>query len=303
MRDLDLETLAAQIGADLAATVQPMFKRLEAETIARIEAASVKSAFIDHGGALILTFGDGSTRSLGIVVAKDGAMGPPGKDGQDGKDGQPGTDGAMGPPGPMGPPGEDGEDGDDGEDGEDGAPGADGKDGQDASLKSLGLDPERIEYRLSSLEGQSVLRALIERDGGLALICANGTTIQAGKVVGRDGIDGKDGKDGEIGPAGLGFDDLDVSLHGDGRTLVIAFMRGERVERFEIALPAMVYRGVYEAGRRYAPGDTTTFGGSMWVCNAPTDAKPGEMEKTWTLAVKHGRDGRDFAGPQIKVGN
>ena len=80
-------------------------------------------------------------------------------------------------------------------------------------------------------------------------------------------------------------------------------MRGDQVKRFEIALPAMVYRGVFEAGRRYAPGDTVTFGGSSWVCNAPTDAKPGETEKAWTLAVKRGRDGKDFAGPQIKVGS
>ena len=94
-----------------------------------------------------------------------------------------------------------------------------------------------------------------------------------------------------------------MTLHGDGRTVVLAFMRGEIVKRFEIALPAMVYRGVYEAGRLYAPGDSVTFGGSSWVCNAPTDAKPGETEKTWTLAVKRGRDGKDFAGPQIKVGS
>ena len=150
---------------------------------------------------------------------------------------------------------------------------------------------------------------MIDRDGGLILLRSDGSSLSAGTVVGRDGVDGKDGtngvdgKGGEIGPPGLGFDDLDVALHGDGRTVVLGFMRGEHVKRFEIALPAMVYRGVYEAGRRYAPGDTATFGGSMWVCNAPTDAKPGETEKTWTLAVKRGRDGKDFAGPQIKVGS
>ena len=165
-----------------------------------------------------------------------------------------------------------------------------------------------IENRLSTLEGRALSGTLIDRDGGLVLTLADGSNLPAGKVVGRDGVDGKDGVDGldgkpgEIGAPGLGFDDLDVTLHGDGRTVVLAFMRGEVVKRFEIALPAMVYRGVFDPDRRYAPGDTVTFAGSGWVCNAPTSAKPGETEKTWTLAVKRGRDGKDFAGPQIKVG-
>jgi hypothetical protein len=60
---------------------------------------------------------------------------------------------------------------------------------------------------------------------------------------------------------------------------------------------------VFELGRAYLPGDTVTFGGSAWVCGAPTAARPGETEKAWTLAVKRGRDGKDFAGPQLKVPN
>jgi integrin beta 3 len=272
----DLNELATQIAGDLAASVGKMLDDLRAEFVAKIEATTVRSALIDREGSLILTFGDGSTRSLGAVVGRDGS------DGKDGADGKPGEAGSAGEPGPAGP---------------------DGPAGKDA-------DPafgELIENRLSALEARTISGALIDRDGGLVLARSNGEAISAGKVVGKDGVDGKDGADGkdgtngEIGPPGLGFDDLDVALHGDGRTVVLAFMRGETVKRFELALPAMVYRGVYEAGRRYAPGDTTTFGGSVWVCNAPTDAKPGETEKTWTLAVKRGRDGKDFAGPQIKV--
>jgi integrin beta 3 len=273
----DLDALAAQISAELV----PVLKRMEGEMIARIEAASVRSALIDREGVLILTFGDGTTRSLGVVVGRDGA---------DGVDGRVGEAGPVGERGERGEPGADGKDGADGRRGE---PGADGK------AVDLGLDPERIEYRLSALEGHAPTGALIDRDGALILTLADGSTQNVGKVVGGDGVDGKDG---ERGADGLGFDDLDVTLHGDGRTVVLGFIRGESVKRFEIALPAMIYRGVYDPDRRYAPGDTVTFGGSGWVCNSPTSAKPGETEKAWTLAIKRGRDGKDFAGPQIKVG-
>jgi integrin beta 3 len=229
-----------------------------------LEGRSIAGAEVRDDGLLLLALKDGETFVAGPVLGRDG------KDGVDGKDG------------------------------ERGEPGREGKSADPVLV-------ERVERRLEVLEGRALTEALIDRDGGLVLLFGDGSSLPAGKVVGRDGVDGKDGRDGldgkpgEIGPEGLGFDDLDVALHGDGRTVVLAFMRGETVKRFELALPAMVYRGVYEAGRRYAPGDTVTFGGSSWHCNAPTDAKPGETEKTWTLAVKRGRDGKDFAGPQVKV--
>jgi integrin beta 3 len=206
----DLDALASQLGAELAAQVQPLIERLKADMEARLAAMAVRAALIDREGELILTFGDGSTRALGKVVGRDGA------DGRDGKDGANGTDG------------------------KDGAPGAPGRDGEA-------------------------------------------------------------GKNGEPGAPGVGFDDLAATLHDDGRTVVLAFMRGEQVKSFELVLPAMVYRGVYEQDRTYRPGDTVTFGGSAWVANTQTAAKPGEAEKAWTLAVKRGRDGKDFAGPQVKV--
>jgi hypothetical protein len=51
------------------------------------------------------------------------------------------------------------------------------------------------------------------------------------------------------------------------------------------------YRGVYEDGADYEPGDFITQDGTMWHCNAATRAKPPGPD--WTLAVKRGRDGRD----------
>ncbi|WP_407218672.1 phage gp6-like head-tail connector protein [Enterobacter hormaechei] len=59
-------------------------------------------------------------------------------------------------------------------------------------------------------------------------------------------------------------------------------------------VPVMIYQGVFKSGQEYLPGDTVTWGGSLWHCDERTQDKPGEAgSKGWTLAVKRGRDGRD----------
>ncbi|QMA47774.1 phage gp6-like head-tail connector protein [Citrobacter freundii] len=59
-------------------------------------------------------------------------------------------------------------------------------------------------------------------------------------------------------------------------------------------IPVTIYRDVFKSGTEYQPGDTVTWGGSMWHCNEITIDKPGEPgSKGWTLAVKKGRDLRD----------
>lgn len=77
-----------------------------------------------------------------------------------------------------------------------------------------------------------------------------------------------------------------------------------------IAVPAMVYKGVFksESGDGYAIGDTVTWAGSLWHCNVTgTKALPGDRSADWTLAVKKGRDGREVVkteraqGP-VKIG-
>ncbi len=58
--------------------------------------------------------------------------------------------------------------------------------------------------------------------------------------------------------------------------------------------PVMIYRGVFKSGEAYLPGDTVTWGGSLWHCDESTADKPGEIGSSgWTLATKRGRDGRD----------
>ena len=84
-----------------------------------------------------------------------------------------------------------------------------------------------------------------------------------------------------------------VDIQQDGArcfTVTLTRSGGERnVKSF--ALPVMLYRGVFAEGTEYQPGDTVTWGGSLWHCSAVTTDRPGESGATgWTLAVKKGRD-------------
>jgi integrin beta 3 len=54
----------------------------------------------------------------------------------------------------------------------------------------------------------------------------------------------------------------------------------------------VLYRGIFKEGSEYEQGDMVTWGGSTWVAQSDTKAKPGDGEE-WRLAVKKGRDGKD----------
>lgn len=72
----------------------------------------------------------------------------------------------------------------------------------------------------------------------------------------------------------------------------VTLSSGKVVDK-EMSVPALVYKGVFKPGE-YKAGDTTTWGGSLWVCEEDTSDKPGEPgSKGWRLAVKKGRDGKD----------
>jgi Collagen triple helix repeat (20 copies) len=183
---------------------------------------------------------------------------PQPRDGRDGLPGSPGT------PGERGEKGQDGRDGIDGRDGLDGAPGATGADGRD------GIDGK---------DGQ---------DGAAGRDGIDGKDGAPGEN-GRDGIDGKDGRDG------FSLEQFDAELAEGGRLLVLTLTSGALVQRRELRTALMLYRGVYRDGAPYEPGDTVTWGGSIWHCNAATSDRPGDGSKAWTLAVKKGRDGKDGA--------
>lgn len=190
--------------------------------------------------------------------------GAPGRDGQDGAPGPAGPEGAVGAPGPQGEPGPPGPQGPAGPKGEIGPAGPAGAQGP------------RGEKGLDGRDGQSGL-------------------------PGRDGKDGAPGLDGKDGADGLGFDDLRVEYDGQ-RTMSLVLERGERVKRFDLRLPIVLDRGVFETGKAYEPGDAVTWAGSLFIAQAPTSAKPGEAgeaSRAWRLAVKRGGEGKRGAdGPQ-----
>lgn len=81
----------------------------------------------------------------------------------------------------------------------------------------------------------------------------------------------------------------------DERNFTVTVTRASGVtESKSFSIPALIYRGVFKSGETYQPGDTVTWGGSMWHCDEESTDKPGENgSKGWTLATKRGRDGRD----------
>lgn len=97
---------------------------------------------------------------------------------QHGKDGKDGVDGLNGKDGKDGVNGRDGKKGLNGRDGLNGKNGLDGKDG------------------LQGEQGVSVVNANIELDGSLVLELSDGTEIDAGEVVGKDGANGINGLNG-----------------------------------------------------------------------------------------------------------
>ncbi|MEN5181770.1 hypothetical protein ABE501_18570 [Comamonas testosteroni] len=177
--------------------------------------------------------------------------------------------------------GKDGAPGRDGIDGKDGAPGQDGKDGRD------GLDGTSF-----TIEDADVL--ISQKIASWELDFERRAVATLEKAVDRmpKPKDGVDGKDGQNGKDGLGFDDLQCEFDGD-RTVTLKFMQGDRVKSIDLLMPIVIDRGVFKEGQSYQSGDGVTWGGSFWIAQKATDAKPDSKDSGFRLAVKKGRDGRD----------
>jgi len=79
-----------------------------------------------------------------------------------------------------------------------------------------------------------------------------------------------------------------VTTVDGGRTLRWAI--GETVHEIKTAI--VLDAGVWREGTAYVAGDGVTLGGSFFIAQADTTAKPGKSDE-WRLAVKRGTDGRD----------
>lgn len=149
-------------------------------------------------------------------------------------------------------------------------------------------------------DGVGVRDGFLQREGVLILSLSDGTTRDLGVVVGKDGVDGRDGIDGKDGDKGEpgkdGRDGFDLEsfdcVPTDERTIEMRFQQKDVLHTYELELPVLIDRGVYKAGEKYKRGDCVTWGGSLWIAQKETEAKP-ETDDSWRLAVKKGRDGKD----------
>jgi integrin beta 3 len=242
-----------------------------------------------------------------------GERGDAGQDGRDGPEGQKGADGVNGKDGRDGIDGKNGSDGlngNDGLNGKDGTPGLNGKDGKDAEpvtpeliLQALSASPDllqkAVEFHLTAhppANGKDGADGLAGKDGRDGIDGKEGPEGKRGRdglpgVPGRDGekgANGLDGRDGLNGKDGLGFDELAIDFDPIGRP-ILKFSRGEDVKSFVIG---GAYHGIWTEGVTYLRGDSVTWGGSVFIAQSETTAKP-ETSKDWRLAIKRGRDGKD----------
>lgn len=97
----------------------------------------------------------------------------------------------------------------------------------------------------------------------------------------------KDGRDG------VATRDELIALVRENVTEAIGPAVTTAMDAYVATLPKTDYRGVYREGETYNHGNFATWAGSLWYANETTTEKPGEGSKSWTLAVKKGRDGRD----------
>src|SRR5262245_13662746 len=127
-------------------------------------------------------------------------------------------------------------------------------------------------------------------------------------ATGAAGLDGKDGERGAKGEPGRNASDLTLveeyvvqrvervietmalTTPDGGRTL--RWSLGDKVLR-ALRTAIMLDAGVWKEGAAYVPGDAVSHGGSMFICQVATAARPGKSDD-WRLAVKRGSDGRDY---------
>jgi hypothetical protein len=148
-------------------------------------------------------------------------------------------------------------------------------------------------------------RALTEIRALARLPGPQGETGPEGKR-GEKGDAGEKGEPGAKGEPGRNASDLNylqnyageqvaralktatVTTPDGGRTL--HWTIGENVHEIKTAI--VLDAGVWKEGATYAAGDGVTLGGSFFIAQAATTAKPGKSDD-WRLAVKRGSDGRD----------
>jgi hypothetical protein len=201
-----------------------------------------------------------------------GAKGDRGERGERGQPGEAGASGERGEKGDAGDRGERGEKGDTGEAGRDGRDGRDGAPGQD------GRDALEVDVLASIDETRRYPRGTFASHRGGLWRATKMTEGMEGWVCIIDAIA-----------------DVEIQQGDDLRTFSFTMVKssGDRIVK-QVAMPVLIYRGIWKDGENYARGDSATRDGSMWVLMVDQQkGMPGEKDSGWTLATKRGKDGRD----------
>jgi len=86
---------------------------------------------------------------------------------------------------------------------------------------------------------------------------------------------------------------LDVVRGSGQREIVVkAEWSDGAVDEFDLTIPSVIYRGVFDMAEEYGAGDMVTHRGSMWHCNESAKGLVPGTGRHWTLAVKKGADAR-----------
>lgn len=199
-----------------------------------------------------------------------------GETGDRGPQGETGAEGPRGHDGPSGPPGVAGDTGPQGETGSDGPQGLRGIDGPMGPPGPAGVHGEVGPQGLRGPSGDKGEKGDPGRDGrdaaDLALLRSYIVEQVAETVA-------------EV------FKTASFTSPDFGRTLNAALGGKDHEIKTGIPLDAGVW-----TERAYAAGDTVSHGGSMFIAQIDTSAKPGKSDD-WRLAVKRGADGRDWRPP------
>lgn len=237
-----------------------------------------------------------------------GPMGERGSDGAPGPQGERGPQGIQGERGERGADGAPGSDGKDGERGPQGEPGPAGRDGESVALEAVrAMLSEMVAKAVSELPkpkdgepGRDALQIDILPSIDSSRSYPRGTFAQhAGGTI--YAFRRTDPLTADIEKSGWsvcmnGVSEEREELSEDGRTYIrtTIYTSGAQMVR-EHKSQAIMDRGTYRAEATYERGDAVTWGGSSYIAQCTTDAKPDSIEgkSAWRLMAKRGRDGRD----------
>ena len=158
-----------------------------------------------------------------------------------------------------------------------------GTDGKDAAMAELKLHLSELVKHVNLPAPPSVdeVAAVFERRfSDLTLSWERQARDTFEKAVDRMPIP-QDGKDA------LPIENIEIKQ--DGRHVTIKLGDVERT----IKLDAVIYQGVW-TDKEFEKGDAVTYGGSLWIAQEDQPEGAPGTTKSWRLAVKKGRDGKDL---------